>query len=128
MLESSVAASLDNFIHCAAKRKRMDKQTFNTWKNKLLSAIRLKVNQIFRDEAEIPYHFFLSKQGLDQLASIQEHMVITNADKSTHDFVTCCKHVYKKLLWDELHSPHYEASSVTSEEIFSKHTAFECSN
>ena len=123
LLESSVEASLDNFIHRAAKRKGMDKQTSDTSKNKLLFAIRLKVNQIFRDEAEIPYHSFLSKQGLDELASIQEHMVITYAEKSAHDFVTCCKHVYKKLLWDELHSPQCEASALSSEEIFSKHTA-----
>ena len=75
------------------------------------------------NEAEIPYHSFLSQQGLDELASIQEHMVITYADKSVHDFVTCCKHMYKKLLWDELHSSHYEASALSSEEIFSKHTA-----
>ena len=39
MLESSVEARVENFIHCAAKRKRMDKQTFDTWKNKLFSAI-----------------------------------------------------------------------------------------
>ena len=31
--------------------------------------------------------------------------------------------MYKKLLWDELHGPHYEASALSSEEIFSKHTA-----
>ena len=68
-----------------------------------------------------PHHTFLSKKGLEELSAIQEHMVVTYADKSAHDFVTCCKHMYKKLLWTELHSPHYANTARSSDEIYSKH-------
>ena len=120
MLESSFGANIDSFIHRVAKRKRMDKQAFEAWKNKLIAAVRTKMNQIFSQD--IPYHTFLSKKGADELAGICEHMVVTYADKSAHDFVTCCKQVYKKMLWEELHDPHYENSPLSSENIFAKHT------
>ena len=103
--------------------KRMDKQAFDAWKNKLIATVRAKMNQIFRQDAEIPYHTYLSKKGLDQLAGIHEYMVVTYADKSAHDFVTCCKHVYRKMLWEELHDPHYENSPLSSDDIFAKHTS-----
>ena len=106
MLESSIEASIDSFIHRAAKRKRMDKQAFDAWKNKLITAVRAKMNQIFRQDAEIPYHTFLSKKGLDELAGIHEHMVVTYADKSAHDFVT-----------------YYENSPLSSDDICAKHTS-----
>ena len=121
VLESSIEANVDAFIHRASKRKCMDKQAFEAWKSKLLTAVRVKMNQIFREDTDISHHTFLSKKGLEELSALQEHMVVTYAGKSAHDFVTCCKHVYKKLLWTELHSPHYENTSKTSAEIDSKH-------
>ena len=121
LLESSIEANVDAFIHRASKRKRIDKQAFKAWKSKLLTAVRVKMNQIFREDADISHHTFLSKKGLEELSAIQEHMVVTYADKSAHDFVTCCKHVYKKLPWTELHSPHYENTAKTSAEIYNKH-------
>ena len=66
----------------------MDKQAFEAWKSKLLAAVRVKMNQIFREGADTPHHTFLSKKGLEELSPIQEHMVVTYADKSAHDFVT----------------------------------------
>ena len=121
MLESFIEANIDSFIHRASKRIRMDKQAFEAWKNRLIAAVR--ANQIFRQDVDIPYHTFLSKKGLDELAGIHEHMVVTYADKSAHDFVTCCKHVYKRMLWEELHDPHYENSPLSSDHIFTKHTS-----
>ena len=102
VLESSIEANVDAFIHRASKRKRMDKQAFEAWKSKLLTAVRVKMNQIFHEDADdISHHTFLSKKGPEELSAIQEHMVVTYADKSAHDFVTCCKHVYKKLPWTQ---------------------------
>ena len=79
------------------------------------------MNQIFPEVADTPQHTFLSKKGLEELSAIQEQMVVNYADKSAHDSVTFCKHMYNKKLWAERNSPHYESTARSSDEIYSKH-------
>ena len=78
-----------------------------TWRTKLTQFFSEKCNVLFQD-TNSPQHTFLSPEGMEELKRIQHDMVITYADKSAHDFVLCCKNVYKRLLWEEIHSPHYE--------------------
>ena len=121
-LISSFEDSLDKFIAQACRRNRTDPDIFNPWKTKLLQFLIEKCNVLFQD-ADSPHHSFLSKGGMDELKGIQRDMVITYADKSAHDFVLCCKSVYKRLLWEEIHSSHYEEIGNNSAEIWREHAA-----
>ena len=84
----------------------MEADAFAPWKARLLEVMRAKVEVLFQEDGA-PYHSFLSKSGMEELQKIHRDMVVTYADKSSHDFVLCCKFVYKRLLWEELHSDHY---------------------
>ena len=112
--------SLDKFIAQASKRNKIEPETFVPWKMKLLEVLGAKVDVIFRSE-DAPYHSFLSKAGLEELKKIHSDMVVTYADKSSHDFVLCCKFVYKRLLWEELHSDHYVPEMRTNEDLWKDH-------
>ena len=90
------------------------------WRAKLIQCLREKCDIMFQDE-DSPNHLFLSKAGMDELRRIHQDMVITYADKSSHDFVLCCKSVYKHLLWQEIHSAHYEPTLRSSKDIWQDH-------
>ena len=121
-LISSFEESLDKFITQACRRNRTEEDIFSPWKTKLLNFFSEKCNVLFQD-ADSPHHCFLSKEGMDELKGIQRDMVITYADKSAHDFVLCCKSVYKRLLWEEMHSTHYEEIKTDNSEIWQEHAA-----
>jgi hypothetical protein len=113
---------LDNFIVSAAKRNRQDACAFDAWKSKILAVLMAKCDTLFAQENS-PSHSFLSKKGMDELHQIHKDMVVTYADKSSHDFVLCCKHVYKKSLWQEIHSDHYEEEKLRkNSEIWAEHS------
>ena len=71
-----------------------------------------------------PFTIFLCNDGLKELCKIHKGIVVTYADKLSHDFVLCCKQVYKRLLWEEIHSEHYLSESKTSAEIWAKHKVY----
>ena len=76
---------------------------FLPWREKLLVALEEKCEVLFSDP-DSAHHSFLSSEGMEELKQIHKDMVITYEDKSAHDFVLCCKHVYKHLLWSEIHT------------------------
>ena len=107
MLMANFEKSLDNYINIAARKNKTELHNFHAWKVKLLQYAAEKCDILYR-EADAEHHTFLSPEGMAELKRLQQEMVITYADKSSHDFVLCCKHVYKHALWKEVHSPHYE--------------------
>ena len=119
-LMTNVEKSLNKFIDTASRRNKVEPQSFEAWKMKLLQTLREKCDTLFQEE-DTPAHCFLSKAGLDELKRIHNDMVVTYADKSAHDFVLCCKSVYKHLLWEEIHSSHYEPADKTNEDIWQQH-------
>ena len=120
VLMANFEKSLDNYISVAARRNKLDACVFDEWRNKLLQCLLSKCEVMFRD-ADAPYHPFLSQDGMNELKTIHNDMVITYADKSSHDFVLCCKNVYKHELWMEIHSPHYEDVMQDNESIWAEH-------
>ena len=93
---------------------------FLPWKEKILQAMKHKCEVMFLDH-DSPDHSFLSKEGMEELTRIRKDMVITYADKSAHDFVLCCKQVYKHCLWQEVHSSHYEPTALDNCTIWQDH-------
>ena len=119
----SFACSLDNFITSAAKRNKVDDGVFQPWRQKLLDVLKAKCEVTFARE-NAPFHTFLCKEGFDELHRIHKEMVVTYADKSSHDFVLCCKQVYKRLLWEEIHSGHYLTKVPKNEDIWASHKSY----
>ena len=120
VLLTNFERSLDNYISVAARRNKMDTCAFDDWKNKLLQCLSSKCEVMFQD-ADASYHPFLSKEGMKELRNIHNDMVITYADKSSHDFVLCCKQIYTHELWMEINSPHYEEAMQDNESIWAEH-------
>ena len=120
VLMENFQKSLDKFISTAARRNKMEEASFHAWRQKLLEVLQAKCDTMFAEE-NAPYHTFLSKDGFRELQNLHQHMVITYADKSSHDFVCCCKHVYKRLLWEEMRSEHYKGEAKCNEEIWNGH-------
>ena len=120
VLMENFQKSLDKYISTAARRNKVDETGFHAWRQKLLEVLQAKCNTMFAEE-NAPYHTFLSKDGFQELQNLHQHMVITYVDKSSHDFVSCCKHVYKRLLWEEMHSEHYKFETRCNEEIWHGH-------
>ena len=120
-LMEGFTSGLDNFITTAAKRNRQDSAVFDAWRTKILQVLMTKCDTLFAQENS-PSHNFLSKDGDNELQRIHKDMVVTYADKSSHDFVLCCKHVYKRALWEEIHSKHYETEPRKSDDIWAEHS------
>ena len=119
-LMSSFEKSLDAFIATATRRNKVESPLFDPWKYKLLQTLKEKCDVLFQNE-DSPDHSFLSEAGMNELRRIHQDMVITYADKSSHDLVLCCKAVYKHLLWEELHRTHYEPTTKANEDIWKEH-------
>ena len=122
-LMEAFSTSLDKYITTASKRNKVDEFDFQPWKQKLVDVLRTKCEAIFARE-NAPFHSFLSKEGSKELHQIHNDMVINCADKSSHDFVLCCKQVYKRLFWEEMHSDHYLPEPRSNAEIWALHSSY----
>ena len=116
----SIEESLDKYIDIAARRNRTEKADFESWKVFIMQQLTAKCEIIFRD-VDASYHPFLSQEGMEELKRIHQDMVVTYCDKSSHDFVLCCKQVYKRLLWEEVHGDHYVHTSRDNKAIWQDH-------
>ena len=120
LLLDNLRKNLDTFILQAAKRNKMDGSDFLPWRDKLLDLLSVKFAALSR-ESNAPYHSFLTPEGMSELQKIHKEMVVTYADKSSHDFVLCCKPLYKRLLWEEIHSEHYATEQEQNETLWNRH-------
>ena len=93
---------------------------FEKWKQEIMNAFDYKMV----DLKKVGFHEaqFLSGTAKEELRLIRNAMVITFADKSTHDLVLMCKNQYKVMLHRELTSGTvYRPLKVPVEKVFEQH-------
>ena len=114
---------LDASIKQSCARCKTTPDSFDAWKNAILTAMKAKFETAWNQPCP-DSNPFLSKKGYEELKQIQENMVVLCVDKSSQDLALCCKSIYLSKLWKEIHSDHYDECSMTeNSEIWARHAS-----
>ena len=114
-------AGLNTFIKQACARCKTTPDSFDAWKNAILSTMQAKF-EIAWNLPNTDSNPFLPKKGHAEIQEIHKNMVVLCVDKSAQDLALCCKNIYLNKLWKEIHSDHYEDCSMADKaEIWERH-------
>ena len=116
---AAVEEGVDEYVSHVQRAKGAE-LNFTEWRQRLLEEVRRLVSENF-PTAEARHSVESNLQLREELKCIHKHMVVTHTDKSSHDLAMGCKHQYLLRLWQELHGGTYQATGLSSEQIFTNH-------
>ena len=115
-LESASVVGIDE---CISSCNDADAD-FSAWRDSILVSIRDRIRQ-FVPSAENRLAIETCPEALAALQAIHRDIVVTHTDKSSHNLVMPCRHLYR--LWMELPSPVYGSSALSADNVAKHHAS-----
>ena len=119
-LLNSIQKNIDDFIKKSSTRFSQKIDAFDTWREKVLELVGLKIKSKICKRFKMPV--LDNKIVQNYLKNLQDQFVSTPTDKATNNLSIICKKFYVESLINELeNTPSYESTHLTVDGIVKDH-------